>query len=1204
MLTGEPLQKLLAATPRAVLAKGRAYFLEGRVQIESDHAGAIHAHVRGSSLYCVDVNTAGKTPAADCSCPQFSRAGECKHIAAALYAILDKQPTQPGRPSPLRSPFVHYADEPPQAFLEVMRLYQPRAAWPKLTPPRWGNVASWFQSVRYASSAAATALQAIAQNCFPAMLETEAAIRSFDGSVSVPAVLEPMASALRTAFKALLPTVTVIAAPPQDATWTFHVDIPRQRFYGGFSASPGTVSVELETNAVRHCDHKGFALAGLRAALAVLATPAHPVHRQLVATLEIPRWSHTLDRLERTQRDEYAFVARQDHGSLTIDPLKRNSAKPDRPWSRTTYEAILQSPNATAADQEIARWANMLRRAFDAETLMAPLIERLALHPRVFANDSGAPLWVGVEDARLRFSQAGASVNAQLSWHDGELTRDMLAVLIKRRFIVVSRPDRLHLVRLPTELVGWASEFLRVSAPQLSFPADAYPRLAKSLNAATEFVDVPADVSAALLGERREYQPMPALAVEWAKRTKIALLITVAPGAPLIRAGEGDERFSYVADGRAWWVERDLARERDVVALGKLQLPLVDWGDDTGEVATLEAALALSEFVSQLPDGWRVESRLGRPPMRLAWSDVQSSLVIAQSGGWFSCRGDVQAGGSHVSLGELLEALRRAQRYIAIGDDQHLEIPDQLRKQLAPLAFAASDEAGKLRVHSAFGDAVQEAAAVFSSATDEVDWAALAQHHTGKRPNVPAIRNGKLRPYQVDGVRWMLERAACTPGCVLADDMGLGKTVQTAAVLLARRGRGPALIVAPASVTFNWQLELARFAPQLSVVLFNETRSLNVEASKRADVVIVSYGLLQRDPSLFKTRWSTLVVDEAQYLKNHIAKRTAAVRDLSRDFTIALTGTPVENHLGELWSVMSLAFPGLLGNEAAFRSRFQNGVGPSEHALAALNRLLAPFLLRRTRANVLRELPARQDIDLLIDLSQSERKRYETLRRACELQFVERDAGLTAAQERIQILAALTRLRQMACDVKLVEPTFKGESAKLEHLKTLCRELADQDAAVLVFSQFTQLLTRARDAVAALGIATHYLDGATPLAERQRLITAFQNGSGTVFFISLKAGGTGLNLTRASYVVHLDPWWNPAVEEQANSRAHRMGQKHPVTAYRLIARGTVEESMLALHDQKRDLALSVLEGKSIARTLSKADFMGLLREHAQLDAAG
>jgi SNF2 family DNA or RNA helicase len=440
--------------------------------------------------------------------------------------------------------------------------------------------------------------------------------------------------------------------------------------------------------------------------------------------------------------------------------------------------------------------------------------------------------------------------------------------------------------------------------------------------------------------------------------------------------------------------------------------------------------------------------------------------------------------------------------------------------------------------------------------------------------------------------------------------MGLGKTVQTASVLRHRAALGPALIVAPASVSFNWKVELARFVPSLRVFWFNEEHKLELENMAAGDVVVVSYDLLRASHKQFLRHWSTLVVDEVQFLKNHKAKRRLAVSALNRDFTIALSGTPVENHLGELWSVMSLCFPGLLGTESNFRARFQNpieapkmgeeGAAGARTAAMVLGRLLRPFLLRRTREEVLHELPPREEITLYVELSKDERQRYEALRGAFEKEFGRKKRERRVAKERIQVLAAITRLRQLACDASAIDPTFTARSAKLETLKEIAEELFRRKATVLVFSQFTTLLRKAEQAIQELGARTMYLDGATPLKSRRELVGSFQEGCADFLFISLTAGGTGLNLTHASHVIHLDPWWNPAIEEQATSRAHRMGQNKAVTVYRLVARATLEERILLMHRKKRDLVSAVLSGKADPKPLTQEELLSLFQEVAPL----
>jgi SNF2 family DNA or RNA helicase len=290
-------------------------------------------------------------------------------------------------------------------------------------------------------------------------------------------------------------------------------------------------------------------------------------------------------------------------------------------------------------------------------------------------------------------------------------------------------------------------------------------------------------------------------------------------------------------------------------------------------------------------------------------------------------------------------------------------------------------------------------------------------------------------------------------------------------------------------------------------------------------------------------------------------------------------------------------FPGLLGSEGVFRERFRRPIegGKDGARLAVLARLIVPFLLRRTRAAVIQELPPREEITELIELGPDETKRYLALRRACEEQFTKRKKGEPPAQFRVALLAALMRLRQLACDVRLVDPTFAGGATKIARAVELVKELAAEGNRALVFSQFTQFLVKVKAAFEEAGLRVAYLAGDTPTAKRKGIVDAFQSGEMDVFCVSLLAGGTGLNLTRASYVIHLDPWWNPAAEEQATSRAHRMGQTEPVTVYRLVAKGTIEEAVLDMQAGKRELATAVLEGKGDARAIGAEELLDLLR---------
>ena len=364
------------------------------------------------------------------------------------------------------------------------------------------------------------------------------------------------------------------------------------------------------------------------------------------------------------------------------------------------------------------------------------------------------------------------------------------------------------------------------------------------------------------------------------------------------------------------------------------------------------------------------------------------------------------------------------------------------------------------------------------------------------------------------------------------------------------------------------------------------------------EVVIVSYTMVQQAQEAFSGRdWRTLVVDEAQVIKNAVAKRSQAIFQILADFRMALSGTPVENRLAELWSIMRFCNPGLLGPLSRFNERF---AGPIERnrdrdAQRLLRRLIAPFVLRRTKTHVLDDLPPRTELVLSLALEGAEAAHYEALRRQA---IVEAEAAVeqSGPQAHFHILAQLTKLRRAACDPRLVSPDLDIVGAKVRTFTDLAGELSANGHKALVFSQFVDFLTLLREPLDAAGVAYQYLDGSTPVADRERRINAFQAGKGDLFLISLKAGGFGLNLTAADYVIITDPWWNPAAEDQAMGRAHRMGQLRPVTVYRLVAQGTLEEQIIALHHDKRALADGVLaDGGESMGLPSREDLLSLMR---------
>jgi SNF2 family DNA or RNA helicase len=415
-------------------------------------------------------------------------------------------------------------------------------------------------------------------------------------------------------------------------------------------------------------------------------------------------------------------------------------------------------------------------------------------------------------------------------------------------------------------------------------------------------------------------------------------------------------------------------------------------------------------------------------------------------------------------------------------------------------------------------------------------------------------------------------------------------------VLLARAPQGPALVIAPTSVCQNWIDEVRRFAPTLNVKLFEggERKAL-IDSAGPFDVLVCSYTLLQQEIEMFSARqWHSLVLDEAQAVKNFSTKRAQAVLSLQAEFRVAATGTPIENRLEELWMLFRFLNPGLLGPRDQFNERF---AGPIERGnvevRAHLRRFIAPFIMRRTKTDVLTELPARTEIVLTIEPESEEQAFHEALRQSALDALA--DQSKPPQQRRFQVLAELMRVRRACCDPSLVTPTANVGSAKLDAFSDLVQELIANRHKALVFSQFVDYLTLLRGRLDELDISYQYLDGSTPAAERSTRVKAFQEGEGDLFLISLRAGGVGLNLTAADYVIITDPWWNPAVEDQAASRAHRMGQDRPVTVYRLAMKDSIEERIMNLHAEKRALADSLFTGEEFGGAWSVDDLMQLLR---------
>ena len=456
---------------------------------------------------------------------------------------------------------------------------------------------------------------------------------------------------------------------------------------------------------------------------------------------------------------------------------------------------------------------------------------------------------------------------------------------------------------------------------------------------------------------------------------------------------------------------------------------------------------------------------------------------------------------------------------------------------------------------------------------------------------VPESMQPILRGYQRAGYRWLRAMEEMGFGGILADDMGLGKTLQMITLMVAAKERGvtaPSLVVCPTSVVLGWEREIARFAPQLSVLCVigdAAERRRRLEMAGDYDVIVTSYDILKRDVALYTDlSFHYHVLDEAQYIKNSATQNARAVKAVRSVQRFALTGTPVENRLGELWSIFDFLMPGFLYSNQKFRSRFEMPITRQgdNRVLRRLGELVSPFILRRLKQQVLTELPPKTERVLPADMERPQRQVY--LAAIADLRRQLSGSGKMSGRQRITVLTHLTRLRQICCDPRLCCEGYTGQSGKLDACVELLREATAGGHKVLLFSQFTSMMAIIRERLEAEGIRYYVLQGSTPKEERARLVDAFNVDDTPVFLISLKAGGVGLNLTGADMVIHYDPWWNVAVENQATDRAHRIGQKNPVQVVRLIARDTIEERILQMQESKWLLAEQVVGNKTPAIT--------------------
>ncbi|HHX38442.1 MAG TPA: DEAD/DEAH box helicase family protein [Armatimonadetes bacterium] len=624
-----------------------------------------------------------------------------------------------------------------------------------------------------------------------------------------------------------------------------------------------------------------------------------------------------------------------------------------------------------------------------------------------------------------------------------------------------------------------------------------------------------------------------------------------------------------------------------------------------GEFMLRKGVTAVDFLIHQIPRlveaGYQIFGEEAITSVRVNRARPLLSLSVSSGIDWFDLEAVVKFGELDASWKDVAKAIRRRERYIKLADGSVGMLPADWIERYRRLLGLVGDEAGKMRVGSHQVTVLDE---LLRDADDpRVDdefrrrCERLRDLTRIESQPVPSGFRGELRAYQKAGFDWLHCLHEYGLGGCLADDMGTGKTIQALALLQSLKERGeataPSLIVMPRSLLFNWQREAARFTPELRTLIYADgQRDQTLAELSEYDVILTTYGVMLRDiEALSSYRFHYAILDESQAIKNPLSQTARAARRLQADHRLALTGTPVENTTLELWSQFAFLNPGLLGSLEFFRKEFALPIENqrNEETASLLRRLVFPFILRRTKAQIATDLPPRTERVVYCEMEPAQRKAYERFRdyyRATLLGLIEEE-GMDRA--RMKVLEGLLRLRQVCNHPRLVDSSFRGSSGKFSELLELLETLRAEGHKALVFSQFTQMLQLVAEALESREVPYTYLDGST--RDRSARVDEFQTNPDIPFFlISLKAGGFGLNLTAADYVIHIDPWWNPAVEMQAADRAHRIGQEKPVFVYRLIMADSVEEKVLQLQEAKRGLVAQLIQEESgIFKSLDRHD---------------
>ena len=1127
-------QVLASQVSSTTRSRGQSYFGSGAVRSLTTHDGTINATVTGSELYFVHLQPSADRLSGSCTCPYFlDRLEICKHIWAAILAAEARSlPLVPEGVAPEGIDLEPlYPDEDPADFDDDLD-------------------DDWLPNE---DVDARRPLSQGARARIADRIEKSWAERSHQSGRREPLRPPPRQPVLPPPWRLVLDEITAKTSDPVDA---------RPRLLSGqllyvvdliASAHSNTVVVELMTRD-RKINGEWGKPKPARVAGRDIRTCADEGERRI---LERMLGARTYFEFGGYDTYGHELARLQMRGVLVSDIV---------PLLCATGRCVLRSSAASTAAS--------------ATALSAPI-----------EWDERVP-WVFT--VRIRSTDAGYFIEGWFARGDDrmELTDPVLVVGDGILF------THTHAARLDVgHAFAWLAALRRTGG--ITMPLASRDELIDVLLAASpKLASVPDDLQI----ETVRVQPHPQLRLRPMKYPADRVRADLAfdyEGA-VVPFESTQRTIRSIGSTRA--ILRDTEIERRSVDVLHQRGLRHDWSQESSDRVLQISSHLLPRLVRQLlEEGWHVEAsgHLYRRP---------STVTLSVSSGidWFDVHGEVTYEGQHASLPALLAALNRGETFITLDDGTMGLLPEEWLRRHAMLARLGSTSGDHLRFKTsqvALLDAL--IAAQPEASWDETFARARGQLQAfdGIQPvDPPRTFAGTLRGYQREGLGWLIFLHRFGFGGCLADDMGLGKTVMVLALLAARQAertgdeRRPSLVVAPRSVVFNWRQEAERFTPNLRVLEYVGTGRPAMRGTfADHDVILTTYGTLRRDAEdLSALDFDYVILDEAQAIKNASSVSAKTTRVLKARHRLALSGTPIENHLGELWSLFEFLNPGLLSTATAF-NRGGTGQKLDEETVALLARGLRPFILRRTKDQVASDLPAKSEQTLYCELERPQRALYDELLAHYRRTLLDGPGINGSGQAKLQILEALLRLRQAACHPGLIDKRRAGEaSAKLDVLVPRLTEAVDEGHKTLVFSQFTSLLAILRARLDQNGTLYEYLDGRT--RDRQSKVERFQSDPGCrLFLISLKAGGLGLNLTAAEYVFLLDPWWNPAVEAQAIDRAHRIGQSRHVFAYRLIARDTVEERVLELQQRKRHLADAILTAdNSLIRDLRREDLELLL----------